>query len=346
MKKFLEWWYTISLPHRLPPASPIERERLRYARLTAGLLLLIMCLYIPGAVVSIFFAVQSSSAPTSFAIIGMFLFSWVLGRLGYQKLAASCIVGCILLAVNASILTSPPDVTYLTLFNDFGVAIILAGSLMPPIAALITGAICCIDIVLLGMYTLSGGIDVYDKGTQVHLQMINVITVSIISPITIQIIIAVIVYIVMKNLRGTIRRADRAEEIVALQAEVAEHERKRLHEKEQLEREVARLAETHARIANGDLNARVSLHEGHVLWSIAVPLNNLLNRLQKWKNDSDMLAYTQRAAVYVARQFHDILQSRQRRTLSLTGTPLDPMIMEANKVIEAQSHLTDKHSAR
>ena len=150
----------------------------------------------------------------------------------------------------------------------------------------------------------------------------------------------------MKNLQDTIRRADRAEEIMALQAQVAEHERKRLREKEQLEREVARLAETHARIANGDLNARVSLNEGNVLWSIAVPLNNLLNRLQQWKSDSDKLAYMQQAAMYTAQQLRAILQTGQRRALSLTGTLLDPMIIEANKVIEAQPHLTDKHSAR
>jgi hypothetical protein len=347
MKKFLEWWYAISLPRRSPPASPAQREQLRYARLTAGILLLLFILYIPSGPVMIFFSPASpSSPPIGLCMLGLLATTWILGRLGYQKLSASCIIAYTFLPVNGAILTNPPGPSLLPLFSSFNIAIVLAGSLMPPIAALITGALGCIDVALLAVFTLTATTNIYNRGTQLHLQAINVYSLAIFLPIAIQIVVAAVMYVIMKNLRDTIRRADRAEEIMALQAQVAEHERKRLREKEQLEREVARLAETHARIANGDLNARVSLNEENVLWSVAVPLNNLLNRLQKWKSDSDKLVYMQRAAMYIAQQFHEILQSGQRRALSLTGTPLDPMIIEANKVLEAQPHLTDKHSAR
>lgn len=347
MKKFLEWWYAISLPHRSPPASPTQREQLRYARLTAGLLLLLFILFLPAGPVMIFFSPASpSSPPIGLGMLGLLALSWILGRLGYQKLSASCIIGYVFLVVNGVMLTNPPGPSLLPLFSTFTIAIVLAGSLMPPIAALITGALSSIDVTLLAVFTLTTTTNVYNKGSQLHLQTVNVFSLAVFLPIVIQIVVAAVMYVIMKNLQDTIRRADRAEEIMALQAEVAEHERKRLREKEQLEREVARLAETHARIANGDLNARVSLNEENVLWSIAVPLNNLLNRLQKWKSDSDKLVYMQRAAMYITQQFHEILQSGQRRALSLTGTPLDPMIIEANKVIEAQPHLTDRQSAR
>lgn len=343
MKKILEGWYAISLPRRSPPASPAQREQLRYARLTAGLLLLTLCTFLPAAPIMIFFSPASpSSPPIGLGMLGLLLLSLIIGRLGYQKLSASCIIVYVFLAVNGVLLTNPPGPSLLPLFGTFTIAIVLAGSLMPPVAALITGALSCIDVTLLALFTLGVGADVYNKGAQLQLRTVNVFSLSVFLPIAIQVVVAVVIYVIMKNLRDTIRRADRAEEIVALQAEVAEYERRRLREKEQLEVEVARLAETHARIANGDLNARVPLYEGHVLWSIAVPLNNLLSRLQKLKSDSDMLAHTQRMAIHMAQQFHNILQSGRRNTLSLTGTPLDPMILEVNKVIEAQPDRTER----
>ncbi len=110
--------------------------------------------------------------------------------------------------------------------------------------------------------------------------------------------------------------------------------------KEQLEEGFRKIAETHARIANGDYQARVSLGERHVLWSVAVPLNNLLNRLQHWKSDAYMLVSTQRAAARVSEQLGFVLRSGQPRPLQLTGTPLDPVIIEVNKMMTVQSSTT------
>jgi hypothetical protein len=112
-----------------------------------------------------------------------------------------------------------------------------------------------------------------------------------------------------------------------------EHERARQQEQKQLETGLEKIAEAHARIANGDYNARVSLKEGDVLWSVAIPLNNLLNRIQTWKNDADTLYTTHRAARYIAEQIRLSIQYEQRRDLPLTKTPLDPVIVEVNKIM-------------
>jgi hypothetical protein len=138
----------------------------------------------------------------------------------------------------------------------------------------------------------------------------------------------------MNNLLDTIRRADRAEEIVALQEEMSAYEQSRLDQQARLEEGIRKIAEVHARIANGDLQARVSLTEGDVLWSVAVPLNNLLNRLQGSLQTRDALTQTQKAAKQVTEQLQVFIQSQKPVRFATTGTMLDPVILEINKLMK------------
>jgi hypothetical protein len=71
-----------------------------------------------------------------------------------------------------------------------------------------------------------------------------------------------------------IRRAERAEEIAALEHTMAEQKR-------QLDLGIQQILQTHVRVANGDYGARAPLSQDNVLWQIAHSLNNLLNRLQR-----------------------------------------------------------------
>lgn len=328
MKKVLGWWYALSLPHRPPATTPMERERERYARLTAGMLLLIICSFLPLAPVMIFFSPASpSSPPLAIVMLCLLATSWIVGRMGRQIFSASCIIAYTFVGATGPLLTNPLDASLVPVFSVFTISVILAGALMPPIAALITGLVSCLDIGLVALVSLNP--NTFNRGGQLHLQTINTLSLAVILPIVIQIVVAIVVYVIMRNLIATIRRADRAEEIVALQTAIAEHERQRLRDQKQLEEGLAKIAEVHARIANGDYQVRVALNENDVLWSIAIPLNNLLNRLQYWKHDSDMLHTTQQAAAYIADQV------RQRRNLPLTGTPLDPVIVEINKMLKA-----------
>ncbi|GER90730.1 hypothetical protein KDW_48920 [Dictyobacter vulcani] len=143
--------------------------------------------------------------------------------------------------------------------------------------------------------------------------------------------IATIMFVVMTILTKAIRRADRAEEVVALQLELAASQRQRAEEQRQLEEGFHQIAEVHARVANGDMRARVSLEQGHVLWSVAVPLNNLLNRMHRTQNDTDILLQTQQVAQYVASYIHRARVTGEQNPLSATGTALDPVIVEINK---------------
>lgn len=335
MNKLLSWWYSISLPLRPPAATPKAREQERYERLTAGLLLVIICTFLPLAPVMLFFSPASpSSPPLGIVMLCLLTTSWIMGRMGRQILSASFLVAYTFVGVTGPLLTNPLDASLAPLFGILTISVIFAGALMPPVAALITGLLSCLDIGLVAFLSLN--VNTYNKGGQLALATVNILSVVVIVPMMIQIVVAIVVFVIMRNLLAAIRRADRAEEIVLLQAAIAEHERAHLLEQKQLEDGLERIAEAHARIANGDYQARVSLSEGHVLWSIAVPLNNLLNRLQGWKNDSDLLTTTNQAAAYVAEQLRRSFQMGQKRPLPLTGTPLDSVIVELNKVLSAQ----------
>ena len=336
MKTILNWWYSLALPRRAFASSPQERERERYARLTAGLLLLISCLFLPVAPIMLFFSPASpSSPPIGVALICLLIISWITGRMGHQIFSASCLIVLIFLGATGPLLTNQFSASLTPLFSEFTIAVVLAGSLMPPSAALIAGAVSCLDIGLVNFFALN--MNTYTQGDRLHLLAVNTLSLTLMVPISIQILISVIVFVIMRNLLTAIRRADRAEEIVSLQKAIAEHERTRTSEQRQLEESLERIAEVHARIANGDYNARISLNDGNVLWSIAVPLNNLLNRLQGWKNDSDGLLVTRQAADYIAKQLRFFAMTDHRQSLPLTGTPLDPVIVEMNKLLAVQT---------
>lgn len=331
MKNILGWWYALSLPQRPPASSPREREQVRYAHLTAGLLLLVFSAFLPLAPVMLFFSPASpSSPPIAIGMLCLLVSSWICGRLGRQIISASCLIAYVFLSVTGPLLTNPLDASMTPLFGTFTIAIVLAGALMPPIAAIITSLFSCLDIGVVAALALNPTI--YNRGGNLHFETINILSLVVLLPIAINLVVSVVVYVIMRNLLATIRRADRAEEIVALQTAIAEHERERLQEQRQLEEGLEKIAEAHARIANGDYRTRVSVNDDNVLWSIAVPLNNLVNRLQYWKNDADMLLTTRQAAAYIAAQLRASSQSGRRGPLPLTGTPLDPVIVEINKI--------------
>lgn len=331
MGTFFNWWYALSLPKHAKAANPAEREQVRYERLTAGLLLLILCSFLPLAPIMLFFSPTSVSArPSAIALICLLTISWIAGRNGYQKLSAACIIAYTFVGIGGPLVTNPLTTMLVPLFSIFTISIILAGALLPPVAALLTGLFSCLTIVMVALISFNAS--TYTQGSSSQYQGVNVLAIAILLPLIIQILVSVIVFVIMRNLLRAIHRADQAEELVALQMAIRENERERTREHKQLEEGIGKIAEVHARIANGDLQARVSLDEGDVLWSIAIPLNNLLNRLQSWKNEIDSLQFTRRAAGYIVQQMQMNFITGHRYTLPLTKTLLDPIVVEVNKL--------------
>ncbi len=275
MTRLLTWWYRISLPPKNgPDTSPAQREHTRYAKLTSGFVLLTCILFaILGPNFVLAPAHDVATPLVALAMLSLLVCSWIFGRAGRQELSAISVVMYNFLPVTGYLITKPLNPSLVPLFNVLVIAIVMAGALLPPIAALITGALASIEVACIA---------IFQPQTATYTQMIKAgyVTLYVGLPIAIQIIVASLTYVIMRNLTQAIRRADRAEEIADLRQELMRQAQERASEQEQLENGIEIIAQVHARIANGDLNARVPLDTDHVLWKIAVPLNNLLNRIK------------------------------------------------------------------
>lgn len=331
MKAFLAWWYHISLPTRAPDITPAERERTRYARLTSTFSLLMLCISLPITVNTVINRVTSTGP--LFGVIGFacVLSAIIFNKRGANRVAAFLLILYATLVAGGALLRNPLDPAFVPVFCALAVTVLLAGSLMPPVFALLVAAMNCVLIILIVLF---------QHHTPYYDDMLKTGGASLVVglPIAMQIIVGVVMYVILSNLIATIRRADRAEEIVALQKEIVEYQRRRVQEQEQLEEGIAVIAQVYAAVANGDLEARVPLGSENVLWQVAVPLNNLLNRVQRWKGNSDLLERTVQAVRYVSQE---IEQARVQQVPVVfqrqTGTPLDALLPTVQYLSEQAS---------
>ena len=332
MKAFLSWWYRVSLPGRKTiDTSPAKREKTRYARLTTAftlLLLILTALLTPWS----FIKVINPAAPLIASLgLAAVVGAVICNKLGLNIVAASMIILSTIINVTGTMITNPLDPAFIPVLSALVIPVIMAGALMPPAAALIDGAVNSVIIILI--FLLQKHTPAYDQMLRLGLA-----SISLALPITLQIIVAVVTYVIMNNLISTIRRADRAEEIVALQSEIREFERKQASDQEQLAKGIAIIAQVHAEVAGGNFATRVPLSSEHVLWQIAVPLNNLLGRVQQWKGQADQMEQTQAALTYAVQE----LQEKRRFQQAIffqrrTGTPVDPLLAEINYLSENKS---------
>ena len=322
MKRFLAWWYQLALPKRDPDITPEDRERTRYARLTSTFSLLILCITLPTAVNTIINDVKQTGPIV--AVIGLVCLasSIIANKSGYNRVAAFLLILDTTLLAGGALLRNPLDPAFVPVFCSLVVTIILAGSLMPPGFALVVALMNCIIITLVTRFQIH---------TTYYDQMVNTGGTSLVFalPIFLQIIVGVVIYVIMSNLITTIRRADRAEEIVALQKEIVEHQRRRVQDQQQLEEGIAMLAQVYTAVANGDLGARAPVGAEGVLWQVAVPLNNLLNRIQRWKTNSDVHEKTLVAVKSVGQE----MQRSRAQHIPVTfrqptDTPVDLLLPE------------------
>lgn len=331
MKSLLNWWYRFSLPQRGPDTTPAERERTRYARLTSAFSLVIFLLSLPTTI----YGVLTSINPAA-PVIEVIGFVCVLAALASNKLGFN-IPAALLLVLNTTIvavgnlLTNPLDPVYVPILCALVITVVLAGSLMPPVFALYVALMNSAIVIFLAIHQPP-------TPAYAHWMAVGYGSILIALPIMLQLVVGVVTYVILSNLIATIRRADRAEEIVALQKEIVEHQRRRNEEREELEQGIAMMAQVYAAVAQGDLEARVPLGSESVLWQVAVPLNNLLNRVQRWKASADQWERTTMAIKFVQQELQ---RARAQRAPVMfhqpTGTPVDLLLPEVY-TLSQQAH--------
>lgn len=320
----LKLWYRFTTPAEPPSNASIEeREAVRRARLTSTILLiLIMTLLLispitithPNHILPILLLVALLVAGGAV----------LLNRFGKVVIAGTLIVTTINLAFAISLLTTPGGLAAYNLptFDLLVISELLAVSLLPAGTVFVVGGIN--SLFIWGVLTYQ------HRAPDLAYLFAHSGYSLIIRPIVLQIIVAVVAYLWVRSAMQAIVRADRAEVIASLQHAIAQQEHTVAQQKRQLDLSIQQIVDTHVRVANGDMDARVPLNNDNVLWQVAGSLNNLLARLQRLRQDAYELQQLKEQINYLTAAARQAQATQQPVRFSRSGTALDPLLIELN----------------
>lgn len=338
----MEWWYRLTAP---PPARPTaslaERELARRGRLTSLVLLgvVIIATFIAVPVVAL---ENPQLAPAIGALdVILFVALWF-NRKGHIYIAGIIVVVNLSIGLPASIITAPGGLSSnsMPLYDVMVQSELFAISLLPAATVFLIAALNCTFIVL-------------DFYLQPHTPDLNAMIAKagaevLARPILLHVLIAVVAYLWVRSAMQAIERADRAEVIAILEHDMAEQEHAVAQQKRLLDKSVQQIVETHTRVANGDITARVPLTQDNVLWEIAGSLNNLLSRFQRMlQNEQNMRKMGERVQ-WAMRVEYEVMRMKKeiekqisfvrqakhdRRPVHFlpTRTIIDPLLAELNE---------------
>ena len=218
---------------------------------------------LPGAIL------MHSTIAIGTVVLGLVLcgFAMLFNRLGRLTTVTLLLIAVVDLGCGLMLLTTPMglDVSDLPIFDVLVVSELIAVSLLPPASVFPVAASNIAFIIA-------------DLAFQPRTAGLNMVLMSsmgynaIVQPISLQIVVAVIAYIWVRNAQRALSRADRAEEIAELRGREVEH-------KTRLNSGVEYLSQILMRAANGERGVRAQLDNNDQLWRIANAINLLLTRV-------------------------------------------------------------------
>ncbi len=312
-RSIINWWVRITSPSPNNSKRSHNAWREEVASLIFIPIMFNVLLPIPAAL----------NRPIQLAILGVvFLIdvgALLLKRAGFMTAAGLILMSTTELGLCTSILNLGGrfDSINLPLYDDLIQVSLLSMAFFPPLVAF--------GIVLINCGFLIATLVLLPHAPDLSQHLAASLTSVIISPITLQIISTFLAYIIVAALIKAIRRADKAEQLAALESQVIEQQRKDIQLKEQLNFGITEILSTLNEAANGNFAARAPLKQDNALWRIGYSINNLLARVQGFRNEKAELEKTRR----VAAQLTTMLRTGQRLDLeNWTGTCLDPIIVE------------------
>jgi hypothetical protein len=320
------WWYRIAAPPGVPDEAPLqERIRARSGRLTSVVFLIQLIFFMLSLIVALLYA--PFTVPADVVIMVMLLIGVFLNRIGKTVIAGIFVITVLVLGLVADFLVTPGGLnTFLLSFFDFFIGSeLVAASLITPWAVLPVTLVNC--LITVGLITFM------PKTPEViqlmHDKVFGFYVYS--NSVEIQILVSVMIFLWASSTYYEMKRAGTAEEINKLTMEVATQRQAIQEEKQQLEEGIEQIISVQMQVANGNLSARVPLDQHNVLWALAGSLNNLIARLQRWRQDALRLQQNEQAL----QQLLSNIQMARRQGKPLqpykTGTSLDPLIQEISK---------------
>jgi hypothetical protein len=196
-------------------------------------------------------------------------------------------------------------------------AVIVAASLLPRgsvfLVAIITSTLICLDFFLQPQ-----ALDLQQDLASYSSLLAGEVTL-LARPIALQVLVATVAFLWVRGTERAIARADRAEELAALEHAFAEQRR-------QLEAGVEDILHVLVLVANGQYNVRVSPIQEPQLWQVGSALNILLNRLQRASMTEYEYQRTREEIEHLAASLAAAQAGRPPQWPLLSGTPVDMLL--------------------
>lgn len=319
---FLSLWYRMtSPPQPVETASFQERELFRRGRTGSQISIVLFIL--------IFISFPAALAGSNSLLIMILAASLIvlslalaLNRLRQVNLAGILVVLSILTGPTVNIITTPGGIntSALPIFSLLVLPLMCAVSFLPPIWVFAVVAINA-------LFTLFALTSLPSSGELHH--VLQTAFPGIVTPILLgQFIVSIVAYIWVRGARLALLRADRAEQIAALEQREIERQQMEIEQKQQLDVGIQQIIQTHVQVANGNFSARAPLVKENVLWQVAYSLNNLLARLQSYRMLDVQQRRNQEALNYLVHAIQRTKREGGPLQVNPTGTPVDALIIE------------------
>lgn len=294
------WYYLAAPPEPKGETSFQEIERFRRGR-TGSQIILALYFLLLISIPARFVGTNIYLIPIVIGAACALLLATVLNRLGLITTAGIVVVLTFIAFPIVNIVTTPGglSVLVLPLFGLLVLPLLCAVSFLPPWWVFVVA----LANILFTLYSLT-----YMARTAELSAILAIAFAGIVTPIILsQVLISVVAYVWVRSSTHALLRADRAEELARLEHDLALQSEESAQQKQRLDASIQKIVETHMRVANGDFNARVPVTEENVLWQISGPLNNLLARTQRWRQDAAEL-YQVKLAFQQVREENEILK--------------------------------------
>lgn len=291
------------------PQETIEqREKVRRSRLTSWILLgllLSLVAFIPAT-----FSDKASAFTVLIALV-LVVVAIVLNRKGFVTTAGILLVALSSAAVIGVVLGSADGkihLVYLPAYDVLVIPVILGASILPRRATFVIAGV-NVALIYGDLFFQHWSPDLQQAITQYGMPVIAG------RPVTIQIMTAVIAFLWVRGMDQAVRRADRAEELRAIQLRFTQAEVERTAQVEEFVQEIINALRA---LANGQ-EGFIALPEQHLLHQQAIFINNQLRQFHRLKQGNNVV---NEQTVYSAHMLLTLLQRINSGQSILSG--LDP----------------------
>ena len=293
------------------------REQARRKQIVSAVLLVIVIFQfaeLPGALL------MHTAMDIGTVVLGLALcaVAALFNQFGKVTIVTVLLIAVIDLGCGLMLLTSPMglDVSDLPVFDVLLVSELIAVSLLPAIS---------VFPVALGNMLFTIVVLLFAPRTM-ELTMVlnsNMAYNTILQPLGLQLIVAVVSYIWVRSALRALARADRAEEISQLQRREAELLRREAEFNHSLTQGSEHLLQVLVRAANGDQGVRSMLTQDHPLWRIGNALNVLLTRVGRMANAEQEIKRLRVTIAQLTERVFD--RERGRRPTQPPARPVTPL---------------------